>query len=134
MINAQDLLIILVALGIFGIMIRQMRPAPKRYHQGKALTAFSSAKVFSNQWLYFNDSHVIICHGGETTVVAFDDIIALQKSGLRINNIDVWDLVVRVLSKKQVYSFRPNRKFWKLYQMLMQTHPTVIKSTWHRWI
>lgn len=140
----MDILIVIITLGILSIFtlipfIRFLQTRNNREFEDEKLIPFSCGKVFSPERYYFNSKGIFIFRAGQLVHhYQFDDLIALEKMSVTVNNRKYWFMRIHTPNGQRHYQFIPkdtifNDNFTQFYQFLKTNYPTKVKGKWHRW-
>lgn len=140
----MDILIVIIVLGILSIFtlipfIRFLQTRNNKEFEGEKLIAFSSGKVFSAERYYFNSKGIFIFRANQLMHhYQFDDLIALEKMRVTMNNRKYWFMRIHTPNGQCHYQFIPkdtifNDNFTQFYQFLKANYPNKVKGKWHRW-
>ncbi|OOF54941.1 hypothetical protein BKK56_07295 [Rodentibacter genomosp. 2] len=141
---SMDILIILFALSLFSTftiipLIRFLQTRNNREFEGEELIPFSSGKVFSPERYYFNSKGIFIFRANQLIHhYQFDDLIALEKMSVTVNNRKYWFMRIHTPNGQRHYQFIPkdtifNDNFTRFYQFLKTNYPNKVKGKWYRW-
>ncbi|OOF55556.1 hypothetical protein [Rodentibacter myodis] len=140
----MDILIVLLILAFFSTFtlipfIRFLQTRNNKEYEGEPLIPFSSGKLFSAERYYFNSKGIFIFQANQLIHhYPFDDLLALEKMRVSMNNRKYWFIRMQTPNGQRTYQFLPkdtifNNNFTQFYQFLKAHYPQVIKGKWHRW-
>ncbi|AOF53079.1 hypothetical protein BKG91_09275 [Rodentibacter caecimuris] len=140
----MDILIIIIVLGIFSIFtiipaIRFIQTRNNKEFEGEKLIPFSCGKVFSAERYYFNSKGIFIFRASQLIHhYQFDDLIALEKMSVTVNNRKYWYMRIHTPNGQRHYQFIPkdmifNDNFTQFYHFLKTNYPNKVKEKWYRW-
>ncbi|OOF60387.1 hypothetical protein [Rodentibacter sp. Ppn85] len=140
----MDILIVIIALGIFSILtvipaIRFVQTRNNKEFEGEKLIPFSCGKIFSAERYYFNSKGIFIFRASRLVHhYQFDDLIALEKMSVTVNNRKYWYMRIHTPNGQRHYQFIPkdtifNDNFTQFYQFLKTNRPNKVKGKWYRW-
>ena len=135
------LFVVLLLLSSFTVIpfIRFLQTRGNREFEGEKLIPFSCGKIFSAERYYFNSKGIFV-FSARTLLhhYQFEDLLALDKSGLSVNYQKYWFMHMKTSTGKQMYRFVPkdtifNNNFTQFYQFLKQNYPQAVKGKWYKW-
>lgn len=108
-------------------------------HSFKKITSkpnfFKSA--VSDVDLYFNEQELcIVDSSGTQTIFPISTITELKRTDVRINNSNVWMIVIKEVDKEITFKFTHNVRFWnknfvEFHEFLSSLNPEVVKTKWN---
>ena len=119
--------------------IRFLQTRGNREFEGEKLIPFSCGKIFSAERYYFNSKGIFVFSARKLLYhYQFEDLLALDKSGLSVNYQKYWFMLIKTPEGKRLYRFLPkdtilNDNFTQFYQFLKQNHPQPVKGKWYKW-
>ena len=119
--------------------IRFLQTRGNREFEGEKLIPFSCGKIFSAERYYFNSKGIFVFSARKLLYhYQFEDLLALDKSGLSFNHQKYWFMLIKTPEGKRLYRFLPkdtilNDNFTQFYQFLKQNHPQAVKGKWYKW-
>lgn len=137
-------LITVTILGIFSTFtiipfIRFWQTRNNKEFEGEKLIPFSSGKIFSTERYYFNSKGIFIFRASQLLHhYQFDDLVALEKMNVTVNNRKYWFMRMHTPSGPRLYQFLPKDTIWsdnftQFYRFLKTNYPNVVKGKWHKW-
>lgn len=140
----MDILIALIVLGIFSTFtvvpfIRFLQTRNNKAFEGEKLIPFSSGKLFSPERYYFNSKGIFIFRASQLLHhYQFDDLLALKKMSVALNNRKYWFMRIQTPEGQKIYQFLPKDTIWadnftQFYQFLKVNYPNAVKGKWHKW-
>ena len=136
-----DLFVVLLLFSSFTLIpfIRFLQTRGNREFEGEKLIPFSRGKIFGAERYYFNSKGIFVFSARKLLYhYQFEDLLALDKSGLSVNHQKYWFMLIKTPEEKQLYRFLPkdtilNDNFTQFYQFLKQNHPQAVKGKWYKW-
>ena len=140
----MEILVLFVVLLLFSSFtlipfIRFLQTRGNQEFEGEKLIPFSCGKIFSAERYYFNSKGIFVFSARKLLYhYQFEDLLALDKSGLSVNHQKYWFMLIKTPEEKQLYRFLPkdtilNDNFTQFYQFLKQNHPQAVKGKWYKW-
>ena len=135
------LFVVLLLLSSFTVIpfIRFLQTRGNQEFEGEKLIPFSCGKIFSTERYYFNSKGIFV-FSARTLLhhYQFEDLLALDKSGLSVNYQKYWFMLIKTPEEKRLYRFVPkdtifNNNFTQFYQFLKQNYPQIVKGKWYKW-
>jgi len=96
-------------------------------------------KLLSDDEFYFdNENFYAINQDNKTAKFNLKDIKELSRSGVKINNTNIWQVKINAENKELVFKFAHNYTLWNksffdFYEKVKTLNPSAIKSEWSLW-
>ena len=140
----MEILVLFVVLILFSSFtlipfIRFLQTRGNREFEGEKLIPFSRGKIFSAERYYFNSKGILVFSARKLLYhYQFEDLLALDKSGLSVNYQKYWFMLIKTPEGKRLYRFLPkdtifNDNFTQFYLFLKQNYPQLVKGKWYKW-
>ncbi|WP_295671743.1 hypothetical protein [uncultured Haemophilus sp.] len=104
------LFVVLLLLSSFTVIpfIRFLQTRGNQEFEGEKLIPFSCGKIFSAERYYFNSKGIFV-FSARTLLhhYQFEDLLALDKSGLSVNYQKYWFMLIKTPEGKRLYRFVP---------------------------
>ncbi|MDR0194550.1 MAG: hypothetical protein LBI73_05450 [Myroides sp.] len=87
--------------------------------------------------LYFNEQEFcVVDSSGTQTIFSMRAIKELKRTDVRINNSNVWRIVIKEDGKEITFKFTHNVRFWnknfvEFHEFLSSLNPEVVKTKWN---
>lgn len=87
--------------------------------------------------LYFNEQELcVVDSSGTQNIFPISIITELKRTDVRINNSNIWRIVVKQDDKELTFKFTHNVRFWnknfvEFHEFLSSLNPEVVKTKWN---